>query len=82
MAKQAGLERPYRMQSLLGRGLWSADDLRDIVRDYLWKALGDSDDVLIVDETGFVKKNVSSAARAILPLIPVRRVPGMAGIAT
>ena len=29
MAEQAGLERPYRMQSLLGRSTWSADGLRD-----------------------------------------------------
>ena len=31
MAEQAGLERPYRIQSLLGRGRWSADELRNIV---------------------------------------------------
>jgi hypothetical protein len=32
MAEQAGFERPYRMQPLLGRSSWSADDLRDVVR--------------------------------------------------
>jgi hypothetical protein len=37
MAEQAGLEQPYRMQSLLGRGLWSADALRDIVRAYVFE---------------------------------------------
>lgn len=30
MAEQAGLDRPYRMQSLPGRSRWSADALRDV----------------------------------------------------
>lgn len=61
MAEQAGLERPYRVQSLLGRSLWSEDALRDIVRGYVFEALGDADGVLVVDETGFVKKGDHSA---------------------
>ena len=56
MAEQAGLARPYRMQSLLGRSQWNEDGLRDAVRAYVIEALGDADGVLIVDETGFVKK--------------------------
>ena len=32
MAEQAGLSRPYRMQSLLGRSSWDAEALRDRVR--------------------------------------------------
>ena len=43
LAEQAGLERPYRIQSLLGRGLWAADALRDRVRTYVIEALGDAD---------------------------------------
>jgi hypothetical protein len=31
MAEQAGLERPYRMQSLLERSRWRPDALRDVV---------------------------------------------------
>ena len=64
MAEQAGLDRPYRMQSLLGRGQWSADALRDIVRAYVFEALGDADGVLVVDETGFVKKGEHSVGVA------------------
>jgi len=64
MAEQAGFDRPYRMQSLLGRGQWSADALRDIVRSYVFEALGDADGVLVVDETGFVKKGAHSAGVA------------------
>ena len=64
MAEQAGLARPYRMQSLLGRSQWSEDGLRDAVRAYVIEALGDADGVLIVDETGFVKKGTSSVGVA------------------
>jgi SRSO17 transposase len=60
LAEQAGLERPYRMQSLLGRSRWDADALRDRVRDYVIEALGDRDGVLVVDETGFMKKGEHS----------------------
>lgn len=61
MAEAAGLERPYRMQSLLGRSSWSADELRDVVRSYVIEALGEADGVLVVDETGFLKKGDQSA---------------------
>jgi SRSO17 transposase len=64
MAEQAGLDRPYRMQSLLGRSSWSADALRDEVRGYVFEALGDPDGVLVVDETGFVKKGAHSVGVA------------------
>jgi len=64
LAEQAGFERPYRIQSLLGRSRWSADVLRDLVRDYVSEALGDPDGVLVVDETGFVKKGTRSVGVA------------------
>lgn len=59
-AEEAGFERPYRIQSLLGRSSWSADCLRDLVRDYVSEALGCSDGVLVIDETGFLKKGLHS----------------------
>ncbi len=64
MAEQSGAERPHRMQSLLGRSQWDADKLRDEVRDYVVEGLGDADGVLIVDETGFLKKGEHSAGVA------------------
>jgi hypothetical protein len=41
LAEQAGLKRPYRMQSLLGRSSWNADALRDRVRAEAIASLGD-----------------------------------------
>lgn len=64
LAEQAGLSQPYRMQSLLGRSRWDADALRDRVRDYVVAALGDADGVLVVDETGFLKKGRHSVGVA------------------
>ena len=60
LAEQAGAARPYRMQSLLGRSRWEADELMYDVRSYVVEALGDPDGVLVVDETGFLKKGTQS----------------------
>ena len=60
LSEQAGLERPWRIQGLLGRSRWDADALRDEVQSYALEALGDLDGVLIVDETGFLKKGTHS----------------------
>jgi len=64
LAEQAGMDRPYRIQSLLGRSSWSADALRDRVRDYVARALGDAAGVLVIDETGFLKKGRHSVGVA------------------
>lgn len=64
LSEEAGFERPYRIQSLLGRSSWSADHLRDLVRDYVVDALGCADGVLVIDETGFLKKGRHSSASA------------------
>jgi SRSO17 transposase len=64
LAEQAGLERPYRLQSLLGRSSWQADTLRDLVRADVPAALGDAGGVLVVDETGFLKKGTHSVGAA------------------
>lgn len=60
LAEQAGLAKPYRMQSLLGRHVWDADALRDKVREEVICTLGDPAGVLVVDETGFLKKGSHS----------------------
>src|SRR5664280_1343890 len=61
MAEWMGEASPYAMQHLLDRASWDADEARDRVRGYVVEALGSPDAVLIVDETGFVKKGLHSA---------------------
>ena len=46
------------MQHLLNRASWDTDGVRDDLRDYVTDHLGDSDAVLVVDETGDLKKGV------------------------
>jgi SRSO17 transposase len=47
---------PHRMQRLLGEAVWDADAMRDDVRGHVVDALGDPDGVLILDDTGDLKK--------------------------
>jgi SRSO17 transposase len=49
------------MQRLLNGSGWDADAVRDDLRDYVVEQLGASDAVLVLDETGFVKKGDRSA---------------------
>jgi SRSO17 transposase len=55
-AEAAGDPGPWRQQALLGRALWDADALRDVVRDYVVETLCEPDAVLVIDETGFLKQ--------------------------
>src|SRR4029077_16017163 len=57
----AGDGTPDGMQRLLNAATWDADGVRDDVRAYVAGHLGSADGVLIVDETGFLKKGVKSA---------------------
>ncbi|WP_434604286.1 IS701-like element IS1452 family transposase [Acetobacter oryzoeni] len=59
-AEAAGDPGPWRQQALLGRGHWDADALRDVVRDYVIEHLGTEEGVLVIDETGFLKKGQAS----------------------
>src|SRR5262245_9186049 len=61
LAEEAGDQTPYATQHLLGRAVWTADEVRDDLRAYVVKHLGDEDGVLVVDETGFLKKGTKSA---------------------
>jgi SRSO17 transposase len=60
LAEAAGDATPYGLQHLLGRANWDADELRDDLRGYVLERLGDDDAVLVVDETGFLKKGTES----------------------
>ena len=60
MAEEAGEATPYAMQYLLDRARWDADRLRDILRGYVCEKLGDAQAVVVIDETGFLKKGTKS----------------------
>jgi SRSO17 transposase len=61
LAEYAGDEHPYGVQHLLGRADWDAGAVRDDLRAYVREHLADPEGVLIVDETGFLKKGTKSA---------------------
>ena len=63
-AEAAGDPGPWRQQAILGRGHWDADALRNVVREYALETLADPDAVLVVDETGFLKKGTASCGVA------------------
>jgi SRSO17 transposase len=64
LAEQAGDRTPDAMQRLLNHADWNADAVRDDLRDYVVEHLGDERAVLVVDETGFLKKGTKSAGVA------------------
>ena len=49
------------MQHLLARARWDADGVRDDLRGYVDEHLGDPGAVLVVDETGDLKKGTGTA---------------------
>ena len=51
---------PDGVQDFLARMRWDADQVRDDLRAYVVAHLGDADAVLVLDETGFVKKGTKS----------------------
>jgi SRSO17 transposase len=64
LAEQAGDRTPDAMQRLLNHADWDADAVRDDLRAYVVEHLGDEAAVLVVDETGFLKKGTRSAGVA------------------
>ena len=61
LAERAGDATPYGVQRLLSSYRWDADLVRDDLAGYVVEHLGDADGVLVVDETGFLKKGNKSA---------------------
>jgi SRSO17 transposase len=64
LAERAGEPIPDGMQRLLMSADWDADAVRDDLRDYVVEHLGEPSGVLVVDETGFLKKGTKSAGVA------------------
>ncbi|HEX9871529.1 MAG TPA: IS701 family transposase [Candidatus Tectomicrobia bacterium] len=64
VAEVSGDTTPYAFQHLLRRALWDPDAVRDELRTYVLQHLGDPNGVLVIDETGFLKKGQHSAGVA------------------
>src|SRR5215216_6149777 len=60
LAEHAGERTPDGMQRLLATADWDPDLVRDDLRAYVVEHLGDPGGVLVVDETGFLKKGTTS----------------------
>lgn len=64
LAEAAGERTPYGMQRLVASAAWDADQVRDDLRQYVMESLGDPEAVLVLDETGFLKKGTKSTGVA------------------
>src|SRR4028118_2013943 len=64
LAEHVGDPTPDGVQHLLARADWGADAVRDDLARYVAEHLGDPAGVLIVDETGFLKKGTKSCGVA------------------
>jgi SRSO17 transposase len=64
LAEAAGEANPYGYQELLSRALWDADKVRDDLLDLVREKLADPTAVVVIDETGFIKKGTKSVGVA------------------
>jgi SRSO17 transposase len=60
LAEHLGESGPHGVQRLLNAAHWDADAVRDDLRDYVVAHLGTPQGVLVVAETGFLKKGTKS----------------------
>jgi len=64
LAEALGERSPDGMQRLLRTARWDAEAVRDDLRTYVVEHLGDPEAVLVLDETGFLKKGTQSVGVA------------------
>ena len=72
VAQQVGETRPHGVQRVLNGATWDADRVRDDLQAYVQEHLGHPEAVLVLDETGFLKKGRHSVGVQ-------RQYSGMAG---
>ena len=66
LAEAIGEKDPQGVQRLLNSAQWDADEVREDLREYVIEHLGEeATGVLIVDETGFLKKGEKSVGVAL-----------------
>lgn len=61
LAEAAGDATPDGVQDFLSRMRWDADAVRDDLQTCVVEHLGDESAVLVLDETGFLRKGTKSA---------------------
>ena len=64
IAQQSGHQTPDKIQKMLNQGVWDEAGVREDVRRYVTANLGDSDAVLVFDETGDIKQGTETVAVA------------------
>jgi SRSO17 transposase len=64
LAEELGERGPRGVQRLLGDADWDEEAVRDDLRAYISEHLGEENGVLVIDETGFIKKGKKSAGVA------------------
>ncbi len=64
LAEHVGHRHPRTIQRVLDRSIWDADAVRDDLREQVIAELGAEDGVLVIDETGFLKKGTQSCGVA------------------
>jgi SRSO17 transposase len=64
IAEHVGEHTPYGIQRLLASAQWDVEAVGDDLRAYVLEHLGDPEAVLVLDETGFLKKGTKSAGVA------------------
>jgi len=62
LAEHAGERTPGGMQHFLADAVWDDDGVRADLRAYVVEHLGDPDGVLVIDETGDLKKGTATVA--------------------
>ena len=60
MSEALGKTTPYQMQQYISRGRYRADKIRDQLRGYVNEELGEADGIIVIDDTGFIKKGEKS----------------------
>lgn len=64
LAEELGEHGPRGVQRLLGEADWDEEAVRDDLRAYVTDSLGERNGLLVIDETGFLKKGKKSAGVA------------------
>src|SRR5260221_11084098 len=61
LAEELGDPNAHGVQRLLAEADWDEEAVRDDLRGYVMEHLAEADGILVVDETGFLKKGKKSA---------------------